>query len=61
LWWSCDIAEEIGLMLQPLEAWHETLPARRNDEAVRAEMRELAQGVVRAADARFAARGMVEP
>lgn len=61
LWWSCDNAEEIGLMLQPLEAWDETLPAHRNDEAIRAEMRELAQGVVRAANARLAAGDMIEP
>ncbi|MDQ2587915.1 hypothetical protein CKY47_28785 [Saccharothrix yanglingensis] len=61
LWWSCDNAEEIGLMLQPLEAWDETLPEHRDDDALRAEMRELAEGVVRAADAHLAAGGMVEP
>src|SRR5882757_8413839 len=58
LWWSCDNADEIGLMLAPLEAWDETLPAHRDDDAIRAEMRELAQGVVRAANARLAAGGM---
>jgi hypothetical protein len=61
LWWTCDNAEEIGLMLQPLEAWDETLPAQRNDEAIRAEMTELARGVIRAADARLAADGVDEP
>jgi hypothetical protein len=61
LWWSCDNADEIGLMLEPLEAWDETLPARRNDEAIRAEMRKLARGVVRAADARLAVGGAAEP
>jgi hypothetical protein len=57
---SCDNAEEIGLMLQPLEAWDETLPTFRDDEAIRAEMRELAEGVVRAANARLAASGAAE-
>ncbi|MDU0293554.1 hypothetical protein [Saccharothrix longispora] len=61
LWWSCDNAEEIGLMLQPLEAWDETLPEHRDDDAIRAEMRELAEGVVHAANAHLAADGMVEP
>jgi hypothetical protein len=61
LWWSCDNAEEIGLMLQPLEAWDDTLPAHRDDEAIRAEMRDLALGVVRAANGRLAADGMTGP
>ncbi|WHT18419.1 hypothetical protein N8J89_35780 [Crossiella sp. CA-258035] len=61
LFWSCDNAKEIALMHQPLEAWAETLPAHRDDEVIRAELRELAQGVVRAAVARLAADGMTEP
>ncbi|MGM1061436.1 hypothetical protein [Saccharothrix sp. Mg75] len=61
LWWSCDNAREIGLMLQPLEAWDETLPQHRDEEAIRAEMRKLAEGIVRAANARLAAGGVVEP
>ncbi|MBY8852793.1 hypothetical protein K7G98_33025 [Saccharothrix sp. MB29] len=48
-------------MLQPLEAWDETLPEHRDDDAIRAEMRELAEGVVHAANAHLAADGMVEP
>jgi hypothetical protein len=53
LWWSCDNADEIGRMLEPLEAWDETLPQQRDDQAIRAEMRQLAHDVVRAADARI--------
>lgn len=60
LWWSCDTAKEIGLMTQPLDAWDATPPAQRDDEAIRAEMRELAQDVVRAANARLAAGGLIE-
>jgi hypothetical protein len=60
LWWSCDNAPEIGLMLQPLEAWDETLAGNRDDEAIRAEMRELAQGVLLAANARLAGGGLID-
>lgn len=60
LWWSCDTAQEIGLMLQPLEAWDETLPAHRDDETIRAEMRDLAEGIVHAANSRLATGGLIE-
>lgn len=60
LWWSCDNAREIGLMLQPLDAWNDTLPADRDDDAIRAEMRELAQGVLLAANARLVAGGLID-
>ncbi|WP_405164496.1 hypothetical protein OG203_05090 [Nocardia sp. NBC_01499] len=53
LWWSCDTAEEIGQMRKPLEAWDEVLPADRDDEAIRAQMRELAHGVLDAANTRL--------
>lgn len=61
LWWSCDTVTEIGLMIQPLDAWDATPPAHRDDEAIRAEMRQLALEVVRVANARLAAGGLVEP
>lgn len=51
LWWSCDSPEEIGAMLQLLHDWWDAPQALRNEEAIRAEMREIARGVVRAADA----------
>jgi hypothetical protein len=54
LWWACDTALEIGRMLEPLEAWQDTLPKDRDDEAIRAEMRRLAPAVIRAADVRLA-------
>jgi hypothetical protein len=60
LWWSCDTVKEIGLMLQPLEAWEETLPADHDDDAIRAEMRALAQGVFLAANARLVAGGLID-
>jgi hypothetical protein len=56
--WSCGNAREINLMLLPLEAWDETLPADRDDEAIRAEMRKLAASIVRAAEDRLAADGI---
>lgn len=60
LWFSCDTAREIGLMIQPLDAWDSTPPAQRDDETIRAEMRDLAREVVRAATARLAAGGLTE-
>jgi hypothetical protein len=60
LWWSCDNAPEIGLMLQPLDAWNDTLPADRDDAAIRAEMRELAQGIFMAANAKLVAGGVID-
>ena len=54
LWWDCDTAPEIGGMVEPLDAWQQTLPAVRDDDALRAEMRQLAPAVIRAADARLA-------
>ena len=60
LWWSCDNAQEIGLMLQPLDAWNDTLPADRDDDAIRAEMRELAQGIFVAATAKLVAAGLID-
>lgn len=57
LWWSCDNADEISRMLEPLDAWDETLPHQRDDRAIRAKMRQLAHDVVRAADARTATPG----
>jgi hypothetical protein len=53
LWRSCDTAEEIGAILHPLDDWCETLPAVRDDDAIRAEMREIARRIVRAAEARL--------
>jgi hypothetical protein len=47
-------------MVQPLEAWDETLAADRDDDAIRAEMRELAQGVLLAANARLLAGGLID-
>jgi hypothetical protein len=56
LWLSFDdAADEIGFLLEPLEAWDQTPPALRDDEAIRAWMRELAHEVVLVADARLAA------
>jgi hypothetical protein len=60
LWSSCDNAREIGLMIQPLDAWNETLPTDRNDNAIRAEMLKLAHGVLLAANARLAADGLTD-
>lgn len=57
LWWSCDNAPEIGLMLRPLEAWDDTPPADRDVDSIRAEIRELACAVVDAANTRLAASG----
>lgn len=54
LWYSCDTAEEIRLMLEPLDDWDDTPPAHRDDGAIRATMRYLARGIVRAAEARLA-------
>lgn len=54
LWWACGSPQEIGLMLEPLEAWDETLPADRDDEAIRAQLRALAPGVLELAEARLA-------
>lgn len=61
LWWRCDNAAEIGSMIEPLEIWDATLPADRDDDAIRAELRELARGVVLAATARLAAGGLIDP
>jgi len=58
LWWACENAEELARMLEPLEAWEETSPSDRDDEAIRAEMRRLAPAVIRAADAHLAADGI---
>ncbi|MEV0677381.1 hypothetical protein AB0I60_12765 [Actinosynnema sp. NPDC050436] len=54
MWEECGQPWEIGRLLFPLEAWYEVLPAQRDDEAVRAEMRELVQAVVVVAEARTA-------
>ncbi|PXX56535.1 hypothetical protein DFR70_11987 [Nocardia tenerifensis] len=61
LWSSCDGAAAISVLLEPLEAWDETPPADRDDEAIRAWMRELAHGVVDAAHQRLAATGLIKP
>lgn len=58
LWWSCDNAKEIGLILGPLDMWEKTVPARRDVEATRAEIRAVAEGVVRAANAHLAGKGL---
>lgn len=60
LWWSCDNAPEIGLMIQPLDAWNDTLPADRDDAAIRTEMRELAHGILMAANAKLVAGGLID-
>lgn len=55
LWWACGNPQEIGLILEPLDAWNETAPVERADEGLRAEMRRLAADIARAADARTTA------
>ncbi|MGI5130930.1 hypothetical protein ACQEVB_29280 [Pseudonocardia sp. CA-107938] len=55
LWEDCENSPVIARMLEPLEAWQETLPEDRDDEAIRDEMRRLAPAVVHTGDARLAA------
>lgn len=61
LWWDCDNAPEIGIMVQPLDEWQETPPGHRDDEAIRGEMRRLAPAVIRAADRWLAGEATPDP
>ncbi|CCH30758.1 hypothetical protein ABZ816_00655 [Actinosynnema sp. NPDC047251] len=54
MWPDCDHHDVIRALLPPLDEWHDALPSQRDEEALRARMRELARDVVLVADQRLA-------